>query len=95
MTEQKSIEYQVGSATQDAFLIMFSDMSEEDRTELLKGIVSIDVEGEPIGRVLLGILLATHGVAVNLTGQEVSLTSVARNMLDIAERFDAVNEGGE
>lgn len=88
----KNIETEVAESLFDAFTVIFAKgLTGRDRQELLYGIQNIDIDGEPVGRVLMGILVASKALHDNLTGTDMPLSTIADAFVMLAE----VMETGE
>ena len=75
---ERNIETQIAESVFDAFTMIFAKgITEQERQELFEEIRSIDIDGEPIGRVLMGVLVASKALFDNLTGGDAKLSEVA------------------
>lgn len=92
----KNIETEVAEALFDSFTVIFAKgLTERDRQELLYGIQNIDIDGEPVGRVLMGVLVATKALHDNLTGTDMPLSTIAEAFVMLAEIMETGELGGD
>lgn len=88
----KNIETQIAEATFDAFTAIMGGVSYEEQIELFGGIETVDIDGQPVARVLLGVLVAVSGLQESLTGERLTLPETARMMVVLADTFQQAHD---
>lgn len=89
--EQRNIEVEIAESVYAAFSVVLGEFPEIERHRMARRIQPVETTGQPVGKIMMGVLMASTALYANLTGrnpEEITMEEAAGAFTALAEAFE-------